>query len=96
MPTPYTGFKAMRAGLITDTYLEVHTVERHKKSYLDFVPDDEMAQKISDAADEDMCAPLPRSPAPPRPPPPPPPGSGKFLSFFFKIFSQSMVLIVMK
>ena len=23
MPTPYTGFKAMRAGLITDTYLDV-------------------------------------------------------------------------
>ena len=31
-------------------------VEKHKKSYLDFVPDEEMAQKISDAADEDMCA----------------------------------------
>ena len=46
-----------RAGLITDTYLEVHQVARHKKSYLDFVPDEEMAQKIADAADEDMCAP---------------------------------------
>ena len=31
MPTPYTGFKAMRAGLITDTYLDVHAVEKHKK-----------------------------------------------------------------
>merc|ERR1719272_488498 len=47
MPTPYTGFKAMRAGLITDTYLDVHAVEKHKKSYLDFVPDEEMAQSIA-------------------------------------------------
>jgi hypothetical protein len=29
MPTPYTGFKAARAGLITDTYLDVHAVENH-------------------------------------------------------------------
>ena len=33
MPTPFTGFKAMRAGLITDTYLEVHDVKKMKKTY---------------------------------------------------------------
>ncbi len=32
MPTPYTGFKAMRAGLIADTYLEVHDIIKMKKS----------------------------------------------------------------
>merc|ERR1719162_422237 len=64
MPTPYTGFKASRAGLITDTYLDVHAVEKHKKSYLDFVPDDDMAQKISDAADEDMYTKMAQSIAP--------------------------------
>ena len=64
LPTPYTGFKAMRAGLITDTYLEVHAVEKHKKSYLDFVPDDEMAQRIAEAADEDMYTKMAQSIAP--------------------------------
>ncbi|KAF2434972.1 MCM-domain-containing protein [Tothia fuscella] len=37
MPTPYTGFKAIRAGLLTDTYLEVHHITQHKKSYDDIV-----------------------------------------------------------
>jgi len=33
LPTPYTGFKAMRAGLLTDTYLEAQHVTQHKKAY---------------------------------------------------------------
>ena len=33
MPTPYTGFKAIRAGLLTDTYLEAQYVHQHKKAY---------------------------------------------------------------
>ncbi len=33
LPTPYTGYRAIRAGLIADTYLELAAVERHKKSY---------------------------------------------------------------
>ncbi|KAJ9668849.1 DNA replication licensing factor MCM7 [Coniosporium apollinis] len=33
LPTPYTGFKAIRAGLLTDTYLEVQYVNQHKKAY---------------------------------------------------------------
>jgi DNA replication licensing factor MCM7 len=37
MPTPYTGFKAIRAGLLTDTYLEAHHVTQHKKAYDDIV-----------------------------------------------------------
>jgi DNA replication licensing factor MCM7 len=37
MPTPYTGFKAIRAGLLTDTYLEVHHIRQHKKAYDDIV-----------------------------------------------------------
>lgn len=32
-PTPYSGFKAIRAGLIADTYLEVHRVRKMKKSF---------------------------------------------------------------
>ncbi|KAF8428118.1 MCM2/3/5 family-domain-containing protein [Tirmania nivea] len=33
LPTPYTGFKAIRAGLLTDTYLEAQHITQHKKQY---------------------------------------------------------------
>nr|POE63530.1 dna replication licensing factor mcm7 [Quercus suber] len=33
LPTPYTGFKAIKAGLLTDTYLEAQYVNQHKKAY---------------------------------------------------------------
>ncbi|KAF3282723.1 Mcm2-7 hexameric complex component [Orbilia oligospora] len=33
LPTPYTGFRAIRAGLLTDTYLEAQYVTQHKKQY---------------------------------------------------------------
>lgn len=33
LPTPYTGFQAIRAGLLTDTYLECHSVHQLKKQY---------------------------------------------------------------
>ena len=33
LPTPYTGFKAIKAGLLTDTYLEAQYVHQHKKKY---------------------------------------------------------------
>ncbi|KAI7865033.1 MCM2/3/5 family-domain-containing protein [Spinellus fusiger] len=33
LPTPYTGFKALKAGLLTDTYMETQYVHRLKKQY---------------------------------------------------------------
>ncbi|TFY78082.1 hypothetical protein EWM64_g5931 [Hericium alpestre] len=33
LPVPYTGFQAVRAGLLTDTYLEVHHINQLKKQY---------------------------------------------------------------
>lgn len=41
MPTPYTGYRAIKAGLLTDTYLEAQYVHQHKKQYdtLDIGPD---------------------------------------------------------
>ena len=33
LPTPYTGFRAIRAGLLTDTYLEAQHIAQHKKAY---------------------------------------------------------------
>ncbi|KAL8515924.1 hypothetical protein ACS0TY_014575 [Phlomoides rotata] len=36
LPIPYTGFRAMRAGLIADTYLEAMSVSHFKKKYEDY------------------------------------------------------------
>ncbi|OJT02543.1 DNA replication licensing factor mcm7 [Trametes pubescens] len=33
LPIPYTGYQAIRAGLLTDTYLEVHHINQLKKQY---------------------------------------------------------------
>jgi DNA replication licensing factor MCM7 len=33
LPMPYSGFKAIRAGLLTDTFLEAHNVHQLKKQY---------------------------------------------------------------
>lgn len=37
LPIPYTGFQAIKAGLLTDTYLEAQYVHQHKKAYDDMV-----------------------------------------------------------
>lgn len=41
MPSPYTGFRALKAGLLTETYLEAQFVQQHKKQYesLDITPE---------------------------------------------------------
>ncbi|KAI8972053.1 MCM2/3/5 family-domain-containing protein [Mycotypha africana] len=43
LPMPYTGFRALRAGLLTDTYMEVQHVHRLKKQYdeIEMTPEDE-------------------------------------------------------
>ncbi|ORY57468.1 MCM2/3/5 family-domain-containing protein [Pseudomassariella vexata] len=46
LPTPYTGFKAMRAGLLTDTYVEAHHILQHKKAYDEMTVDDELLRRI--------------------------------------------------
>lgn len=46
LPTPYTGFKAIRAGLLTDTYLEAQHVNQHKKAYDDLVFDAKTFRRI--------------------------------------------------
>ncbi|MCJ1330588.1 Mcm2-7 hexameric complex component [Thelotrema lepadinum] len=47
LPTPYTGFKAIRAGLLTDTYLEVQWVNQHKKAYDDLIIDAKTLKRIA-------------------------------------------------
>ncbi|OUM55119.1 hypothetical protein BVG19_g4602 [[Candida] boidinii] len=33
LPAPYTGFRALRAGLLTETYLEAQFIKQHKRKY---------------------------------------------------------------
>ncbi|KAI8720737.1 DNA replication licensing factor MCM7 [Fusarium sp. LHS14.1] len=46
LPTPYTGFKAMKAGLLTDTYLEAHHILQHKKAYNEMIVDPTLVRRI--------------------------------------------------
>lgn len=46
LPTPYTGFKAMRAGLLTDTYLEAQHVIQHKKAYEHMTSDPKIFKRL--------------------------------------------------
>lgn len=46
LPTPYIGFQAIRAGLLTDTFLEVHHVYQLKKQYNDMQITPEMHEAI--------------------------------------------------
>src|SRR5277367_663813 len=46
LPTPYTGFRAIRAGLLTDTYLEAQHITQHKKAYQDLLVDARTIQRI--------------------------------------------------
>ncbi|KAI5294945.1 Mcm2-7 hexameric complex component [Ascosphaera acerosa] len=46
LPMPYTGFQALRAGLLTDTYLDAQHVVQHKKAYEALVVDPRTLRKI--------------------------------------------------
>lgn len=48
LPSPYTGFRALKAGLLTETYLEAQFVSQHKKQYESLTLDDETKQRIMD------------------------------------------------
>ncbi|KAI5795294.1 MCM2/3/5 family-domain-containing protein [Geopyxis carbonaria] len=48
LPTPYTGFKAIKAGLLTDTYLEAQHIDQHKKQYDAITMDPRTARRIDE------------------------------------------------
>ncbi|KAL2918722.1 DNA replication licensing factor MCM7 [Polyrhizophydium stewartii] len=52
MPVPYTGFRAMRAGLITDTYLDAHHIRHVKQQYSDMVPSAELRRQFLDLSSQ--------------------------------------------
>ncbi|KAL3517377.1 hypothetical protein ACH5RR_019966 [Cinchona calisaya] len=65
LPIPYTGFKAMRAGLIADTYLEAMSVIHFKKKYEEYeLRGDEEERILRLAEDGDIYNKLARSLAP--------------------------------
>ncbi|KAF8495302.1 MCM2/3/5 family-domain-containing protein [Gautieria morchelliformis] len=52
LPTPYTGFQAIRAGLLTDTYLEVHHIHQLKKQYSDMQLTPEIHAAVAELRDD--------------------------------------------
>jgi len=48
LPVPYTGFQAIRAGLLTDTYLEAHDVYQLKKQYTEMQMTPAIERKIAE------------------------------------------------
>ncbi|KAK9467821.1 MCM2/3/5 family-domain-containing protein [Lipomyces arxii] len=52
IPTPYSGFKALRAGLLTDTYLQGQYVYQYKKQYDAMERDAEMSLRIEELRQE--------------------------------------------
>ncbi|CCH44358.1 DNA replication licensing factor [Wickerhamomyces ciferrii] len=47
LPAPYTGFRALRAGLLTETYLEAQAIRQHKKKYDHSVLDEETERQLN-------------------------------------------------
>ncbi|KAL6450565.1 LOW QUALITY PROTEIN: MCM7 DNA replication licensing factor MCM7 [Candida maltosa Xu316] len=48
MPSPYTGYRALKAGLLTETYLEAQFVKHHKKQYDSMVLSQQAQEKIDE------------------------------------------------
>ena len=48
LPIPYTGYQAVRAGLLTDTYLEVQHIHQLKKQYGDMEMTPQIQAQIAD------------------------------------------------
>lgn len=48
LPTPYTGYKAIKAGLTADTFLEATSVHRIKQRYQDYEISAELEEEISE------------------------------------------------
>ncbi|PKA52755.1 Protein PROLIFERA [Apostasia shenzhenica] len=65
LPIPYTGFRALRAGLVADTFLEAMSVSHFKKKYEEYeLSGDEQEQIERLAEDGDIYNKLARSLAP--------------------------------
>ncbi|EST06977.1 MCM N-terminal domain protein [Kalmanozyma brasiliensis GHG001] len=52
LPMPYSGFKAIRAGLLTDTYLDAQSITQLKKQYSAMQRTPEIAAQIAELKDD--------------------------------------------
>ena len=50
LPSPFTGYQAMHAGLITDTYMSVMRLKRQLKSYSEYKMTPQLLAKVEEAA----------------------------------------------
>ena len=65
LPVPYTGFQAIRAGLLTDTYLDAHNIQQLKKQYADLDVTPQIQRAIDQLrSDPNLYAKLSQSIAP--------------------------------
>lgn len=65
LPSPYTGFRALRAGLLTETYLEAQYVYQHKKKFGSFKMSAEAEERVGEiVAEGDVYNRLAKSIAP--------------------------------
>lgn len=53
LPTPYTGIRALRAGLLQDTFLEAQHVKQMKKSYNEMELTDKIREDLEQLRSED-------------------------------------------
>ena len=52
LPSPYTGFKALKAGLLTETYLSTQYVRQHKKKFASFEITPEVESNVMEIASQ--------------------------------------------
>jgi DNA replication licensing factor MCM7 len=53
LPVPYTGYRAMRAGLLSETYLEAQTITKAKKGHKEQVLSDDQIAEIEDLSQQE-------------------------------------------
>ncbi|TID30703.1 hypothetical protein CANINC_000619 [Pichia inconspicua] len=55
LPQPFTGFQALKAGLLTETYLLAQYVKQHKRKYESLGLTDEIKEKIENLRNNSNC-----------------------------------------
>ena len=55
LPVPVHGFRAMKQGLVTDTYFEAMQIDKHKRGYNEFVVNEAIAEEIDALHDTGTC-----------------------------------------
>ena len=51
MPSPATGFRAMKQGLIHDTHIEAYKITKDKQNFREYMLSDDMMGKVREVKD---------------------------------------------